>query len=442
VIASMTVEDGLGSRLRFSPEEIRRMLGQVAARQDTEVVVAATMQGRLVGYVVILPPDPIERWGRDPALPITEVAALEVANAFRRLGLAKAMLELALAEGTWDERIVLAPLYSEQWDLYGAGLAKGAYRRMLVRLFQRFGFAEFATDEPEIVADPSNRLLVRVGQRVGPDVYRRFSSLLSEPDASSIRQINLLPEPEREQIYARLIPDALFEAFGIDRRTLADGSGRRLVTFFCPADEHLVRIEVRLNPEDRDCVYLLKLDQTFDGDLELGFIIINDLRAERFDIDRDEAGRDTRLGTEGRNLKEEERAMAAGLAPGQARRGLRLYRTALRLVETFSASLGKDRFVLESNYYHLAVLCEKYGFGYLLGREEMERYHQAFASGGPLQRRLDGSTPFRGPGMERTARGRSWAIHDGILDEPWKPPRMFKPVGKALGIATAPGLMY
>src|SRR5574341_438996 len=338
VIASMTVADGLGSRLRYPPEELGRMLGQVAARQDAEVVVAATAQGRLVGYIVILAPDPLERWGRDPALPLTGIAALEVANTFRRLGLAKAMVELALAEGAWDERIVLAPLYSEQWDLYGTGLAKGAYRRMLVRLFQRFGFAEFATDEPEILADPSNRLLVRVGRHVGPDAYWRFSSLLSEADASSIRQINLLPEAEREQIYRRLIPDALFEAFGIDRRTLTDGSGRRLVTFFCPADEHLVRIEVRLNPEDRDCLYLLKLDQTFDGDLELGFIIINDLRAERFDIDRDEEGPETSLGTAGRNLKEEERAMAAGLAPGQVRRGLRLYRTALRLVETFSAS--------------------------------------------------------------------------------------------------------
>ena len=337
---------------------------------------------------------------------------------------------------------MLAPLYSEQWDLYGTGLAKGAYRRMLVRLFQRVGFAEFATDEPEILADPSNRLLVRVGRHVGPDAYWRFSSLLSEPDASSIRQINLLPEAEREQIYKRLIPDALFEAFGIDRRTLTDGSGRRLVTFFCPADEHLVRIEVRLNPEDRDCLYLLKLDQTFDGDLELGFVIINDPRAERFDIDRDEEGRETRLGTAGRNLKEEERAMAAGLAPGQVRRGLRLYRTALRLVETFSASLGRDRFVLESKFYHLAILCEKYGFGYLLGREEMERFHQGFAPGGLLHRRLEGSTPFRRPGMERTARGRSWAIHDGILGEPWRPPRMFKPVGKMLGIATAPGVMY
>ncbi|NJD90766.1 MAG: hypothetical protein FIA91_04495, partial [Geobacter sp.] len=31
-----------------------------------------------------------------------------------------------------------------------------------------------------------------------------------------------------------------------------------------------------------------------------------------------------------------------------------------------------------------------------------------------------GSTPFRQPGMELTVHGRSWAIHDGILDEPWE----------------------
>ena len=32
-----------------------------------------------------------------------------------------------------------------------------------------------------------------------------------------------------------------------------------------------------------------------------------------------------------------------------------------------------------------------------------------------LHRALDGSTAFRRPGFDRTIRGRSWAVHDGIL---------------------------
>jgi hypothetical protein len=52
--------------------------------------------------------------------------------------------------------------------------------------------------------------------------------------------------------------------------------------------------------------------------------------------------------------------------------------------------------------------------------------------------RLDGSSPFRMPGMERTARGRSWAIHDGILDEAWDHVRIYKMIGQNSGIDTFP----
>jgi len=442
VIASMAVEDGLGSPFHFQPEVLKGMLERTSSLEGAEVVVAGAPQAKLVGYLVMLPPDPIERWGRDPALPLYEVGGLEVARGFRRMGLAKGMLALPLSQGTWEERIILAPLYAEQWDPEGSGLDKPAYRSMLFRLSQPFGFAEFPTDEPEITADPANRLLVRVGRHVGPDMYARFHALLDERKALSIRQLNLLPKEEREAIYARLIPKELLETFGIDRQTLTDRFGRRLITFLCPPDQDLVRIEVCLNPEDRDYLYLLKLNQTFDGELELGFLIINDPRAERFHIDRDEDGQETRLGTVERNLKEEERAMQAGLAPGQVRQGLRLFGKVVRLVEEFTAFLGRDRFVLEAKFYHMAILCEKYDFGYLIGGQEVASIHQAFTPGGLLFRRLDGSTPFRQPGLEQTVRGRSWAIHDGILGEPWKAPRMYKLVGKQLQICTFPGSVY
>ncbi len=439
-IASLKVADGLGGRFRSRPERLLRMLAQAAARADAEVVLAATPQGQLVGYLVIAPPDPLERWGRDPGLPLYEVAAFEVAGPFRRLGLATGMLALALTHEAWEARIVLAPLYAGQWDLLGSGHPKPAYRRMLVRLFQRAGFAEFPTDEPEVRADPANLLLVRVAPRVPPDRYLRFSGLLMEREVSSLRQINLLPAEEREAIYRRLIPEEMLDTFGIDARTLTDRAGRRPVTFLCPPDQELVRIEVRVNPEDPDYTYLLKLDLTFDGDLELGFIIVNDPRAERFHVHRGAEGRDLAPGAEGRNLPEEARAMGAGLAPGQVRRGLRLFGRALGLIERFSASLGRDRFVLEPKFYHVAIRCERHGLGYLIGREDMEWIDRAFAPGGVLFRHLDGSTPFRRPGMERTARGRSWALHDRILGEPWKSPRMVKLIGKDLQISTCPGL--
>jgi len=55
---------------------------------------------------------------------------------------------------------------------------------------------------------------------------------------------------------------------------------------------------------------------------------------------------------------------------------------------------------------------------------------------------LDGSTPFRRADAWKTIRGRSWAIHDGILGEPWHGIRMYKQVGKHAGMDTFPGGEY
>jgi hypothetical protein len=68
----------------------------------------------------------------------------------------------------------------------------------------------------------------------------------------------------------------------------------------------------------------------------------------------------------------------------------------------------------------------------------MREIDEGFKPGGTLFNRLDGSSPFRVPGMERTVRGRSWAIHDGILDEPWDEIRIYKMVGEHATIDTFP----
>ena len=159
-------------------------------------------------------------------------------------------------------------------------------------------------------------------------------------------------------------------------------------------------------------------------------------------MDRDWEGQRTKFGTLSRNIPEEIRAMEAGLAPGQVRQGLRLTKRLMPMFEEFVAGLGLDRFLIEPLAYHNATLFERYGFYYMMGRARMEWIHAEFAPGGELDQRLDGSTPFRRPGAGQTIRGRSWAIHDGILGESWGGVRMYKRVGKHAGICTVPGIKY
>jgi hypothetical protein len=88
------------------------------------------------------------------------------------------------------------------------------------------------------------------------------------------------------------------------------------------------------------------------------------------------------------------------------------------------------------------VRYEGYGFDYLTGKQLMHWIDREFQPGGILFQRLDGSTPFRQPGMEKTVRGRSWAIHDGILDQPWDNIRIYKTIGEDAGVRTYTGGRY
>ena len=131
--------------------------------------------------------------------------------------------------------------------------------------------------------------------------------------------------------------------------------------------------------------------------------------------------------------------MKAGLSPGQFRPGLRMLRELMRLLERFASRLMTSIISCEALFYHNAVQYERLGFGYLEGKKLMEEIDREFLPGGALFERLDGSTPFRKRGAERSVRGRSWAIQDGILGKPWASPKLYKPVGKVVGVNTFRG---
>ena len=252
-----------------------------------------------------------------------------------------------------------------------------------------------------------------------------------------LRDVNDCPPGEKEGIYGRLLPPRLLALCKIAPAE-PGWSGDRKVTCTAPEGLGLLRFEVRRDPDDQDPVFFLDLADTQFRQMELAFCVINDPESPRFAVDRDEAGRDLCYGTLGRNLPEETRALAAGLFPNQIRRGLRLFGEFFPLFERFVDSLGMEMIVAEPLTYDNAIRYEKYGFDYLTGRRLMQEIDREFRPGGVLQRRLDGSSPFRQPGRERTVRGRSWAIHDGILDEPWTGVEIYKMVGVHAGLNTFP----
>lgn len=258
----------------------------------------------------------------------------------------------------------------------------------------------------------------------------------------SIHQINQLPEPAKRQIYRQLLPLALLEQYGIDADTFCDRRGNCLITIRAPAEPARVEIDVRPEPGFPDPLLFLELADTRLNQIEVTLFLVNDPASPRFETDRDWQGERTKFGTFRRNVPEEIRAMEAGLAPGQVRCGLHLSKTLIPLFEQFVQCLGHDYYLMEPLAYHNAIRFERLGCNYVSGLRRMQWVNAAFQPGGPLYAALDGSTPFRRPEAAATVRGRSWAIHDGILGEPWHGIRMYKQVGKNAGVDTFPAGLY
>lgn len=250
----------------------------------------------------------------------------------------------------------------------------------------------------------------------------------------SLAEINRLGQAEKKRIYLQLIPGEIFDHFGIDSESLCNGRGEPAVRLICPRGLSLLRIEVRRDPADKDCVFFAEIADTPYRQIELAFCIINDPDAPRFDIDVDPSGRDNCFGTLRRNFAEELRAMRAGLAPNQVRKGLKLFPRFFERLERFVDSLGIDAIIAEPLSYNNAIAYETFGFDYITGKQLMRWIDGEFQPGGVLFQRLDGSTPFRCRELAKTVRGRSWAIHDGIMGRVWDGVKLYKTIGVDAGI--------
>jgi hypothetical protein len=255
-------------------------------------------------------------------------------------------------------------------------------------------------------------------------------------ELTSLRGINALDDREKNAIYAAIIPPRLFLMLNISPGTLCGADGRSRVTIIAPYGMGMARIEVRDIPDNPHAVFFLDIADTHYRQMELSFCIINDPASPRYDVNVDEHGRDNCFATLGRNIPEEIRAMQAGLFPNQTNHGLRMFGEFFALFERFVDSLAMDMVVAEPLTYDNAIRYEKYGFDYLSGRRLMEQIDRGFSPGGVLMERLDGSSPFRMPGMEASVQGRSWAIHDGIMDEPWEGVGIYKMIGVSAGVNT------
>lgn len=253
----------------------------------------------------------------------------------------------------------------------------------------------------------------------------------------SIASINRLPVKEKKEIYTRFIPNKLLQKFDI-KSDFVDAEGRSLLTLRFSEGSTDVVLDLRHEFGGQDPLLYTHLTDTMNGQIHVLLYIVNDPNSPRFGVDKMPDGTSTEFGVFRRNLIEEEKALFAGLAPGQVRRGLRLLKHAIPAFDEFVQALGHDVYFIDPLSYHNAIVFERYGFSYQKGRRLMLRINSGFQPNGDLFAKLDNSTPFRRSEFHVSIRGRSWAIHDCILGEPYSDVIMYKTIGKNAGLNTFP----
>ncbi len=262
-----------------------------------------------------------------------------------------------------------------------------------------------------------------------------------KPEPSTITGVNQLDEKEKQDIYARLIPDDLIEKFSIPGNFI-DANGNKLLHIDCPPGSTTAEMELYHQNGFEDPILYGQIADTLNGQVHVMLYVLNDPASERFEVDRMPDGSSTEFGTVSRNIPAEIAAMQYGLAPGQVRRGLRMLGEAIQAFERFVESLDQQIYFAEPLYYHNAIIFERYGFSYAKGRRLMQRIQEGFQEGGELLNKLDGSSPFRQPGAEKSIRLRSWAIHDKILGEIFRDVTMYKTIGLTAQVNTCPGIEW
>ncbi|MGA8281691.1 MAG: hypothetical protein WB853_12420 [Desulfobacterales bacterium] len=155
----------------------RQSLEDNADQPDTNVTLALADGNLIVGFGVLAYPEAGERWAELEPQVMMEVKAIETCRVWRSQGLAKGILSMLLHHPFVEDKIAYMVGYSWTWDLDGSEKTAQQYRRMLIRLFEPFGFVEYQTNEPNICLKPENVFMGRVGKNVSSAVQNDFKWL-------------------------------------------------------------------------------------------------------------------------------------------------------------------------------------------------------------------------------------------------------------------------
>lgn len=155
----------------------RESLAKSAASEGANLVLALADIRDIIGYGLLAYPEAGERWASLGAEIMMEIKAIEVGRQWRSAGIAPEILKMMMVYPRIEEKIIYLVGYSWTWDLKDKKMSGEEYRRMLVKLFEPFGFKEYETNEPNVSLRPENILMCRMGQNITQTIKDRFKWL-------------------------------------------------------------------------------------------------------------------------------------------------------------------------------------------------------------------------------------------------------------------------
>jgi acetoin utilization protein AcuA len=176
LVESLRADEGLRAFARL-PEREHQLLIDIARNPDSILTLAYTDAGEIVGQVTLAP---CEEWWQ--GIPNMREIGLEVSYRWRRMSIAQQLLAFAFELDALEEIILLGMGLSWHWDIMRSGVHPFRYRELIAQTLQPHGFFEYQTSEPNIVAEPANILLARIGSHVDSENVNQFFHRLLDTD--------------------------------------------------------------------------------------------------------------------------------------------------------------------------------------------------------------------------------------------------------------------
>ena len=102
---------------------------------------------------------------------------------------------------------------------------------------------------------------------------------------STIAGLNQLSDLEKREVYSTIVPIELLEMFEIHPE-MKDKDGRELLVLNCPPDSSSAELALYTHHQAEDPILFGHITDTIHGQIHILLYGMNDVRTQRFDVDR------------------------------------------------------------------------------------------------------------------------------------------------------------